>query len=139
APVALLVASPPLSTPSSRTRMLQPPPRTRNGILASPQRCTHAASSWRDVGCTSISAGPPTLREVYAARGSPGLLIPANSCRASATAVCLMATELLHKLTAIIEARQGTRQREARLDFTWCAAYCPRLAAKRPLVYNELP
>ena len=49
-------------TPSSRTSMLQPQPRTRSGMRSWKQQRTRAESSSRERGWASISAGPPSRR-----------------------------------------------------------------------------
>src|SRR3984885_964616 len=57
-------------TPSSRTRMFEPPPSTRMGICSSWQKRTTSSSSSGFRGRTRNCAGPPTFIQVYGASGS---------------------------------------------------------------------
>ena len=62
-------------TPSSRTRMFDPWPKSRVGTLSSWHRRTSAVSSSRLSGSAKYSAGPPNWNQVCIASGSLGRTI----------------------------------------------------------------
>ena len=67
------------STPSSRTRTLDPPPRILNAIPSCRHRFSRAtsSSSWR--GLAKYAAGPPRRNQTSGARGTSSFTVPRKS------------------------------------------------------------
>src|SRR5262245_59352889 len=90
--------------------MLQPPPITRRGSPFSVQRRTTAASSAVERGCTSASAGPPSLRNVYAASGSRGFTMSAKSFSCCAGSAMVPSVPAHHRPHLKCRQREGRRR-----------------------------